>query len=169
MIVLSIDTQNIYITSGLYIHHTLNVSLHYQWRNFSQTLAGLTFLSRRPRPLAGGDSRALSRPPASQLGSQTQPCCALLFGYCTARGSYTTLWFIINCNRAYVFQNDAIFLHSYFTRYVATCLKRGGIFKHEFVANLLPSRLVKKFWKWDKLVKLWPRVWCLVFLTHGVV
>jgi len=28
---------------------------------------------------------------------------------------------------------------------VATCLKRGGIFKHEFVANLLPSRLVKIF------------------------
>ena len=28
---------------------------------------------------------------------------------------------------------------------VTTCLKRGGIFKHEFVANLLPSRLVKKF------------------------
>jgi len=27
---------------------------------------------------------------------------------------------------------------------VATCLKRGGIFKHEFVANLLPSRLLKK-------------------------
>ena len=27
---------------------------------------------------------------------------------------------------------------------VATCLKRGGIFKHEFVANLLLSRLVKK-------------------------
>jgi len=27
---------------------------------------------------------------------------------------------------------------------VATCLKRGGIFKHEFVANLLPSRRVKK-------------------------
>ena len=35
-------------------------------------------VSRRPRPLAGGDSRALSRPPASQLGSQTQPCRALL-------------------------------------------------------------------------------------------
>jgi len=30
---------------------------------------------------------------------------------------------------------------------VATCLKRGGIFKHEFVANLLLSRLVKKFLK----------------------
>ena len=28
---------------------------------------------------------------------------------------------------------------------VATCLKRGGIFKQEFVANLLPSRLVKNF------------------------
>ena len=27
---------------------------------------------------------------------------------------------------------------------VATCLKHGGIFKHEFVENLLPSRLVKK-------------------------
>jgi len=26
---------------------------------------------------------------------------------------------------------------------VATCLKRVGIFKHEFVANFLPSRLVK--------------------------
>ena len=40
---------------------------------------------------------------------------------------------------------------------VATCLKRGKIFKHEFVANLLPSRLLKKFWK---------SVSC--FLTHGV-
>jgi len=28
---------------------------------------------------------------------------------------------------------------------VATCLKRGGIFKHELVANLLPSRVVKIF------------------------
>jgi len=27
---------------------------------------------------------------------------------------------------------------------VATCLKRGGIFKHKFVENLLPSQLVKK-------------------------
>jgi len=26
----------------------------------------------------------------------------------------------------------------------ATCLKRGGIVKRELVANLLPSRLVKK-------------------------
>jgi len=28
---------------------------------------------------------------------------------------------------------------------VATCLKRGGIFKHEFVANLVPSPPVKNF------------------------
>ena len=28
---------------------------------------------------------------------------------------------------------------------VATCLKRGGIFKYVFVANLLLSRLVKNF------------------------
>ena len=28
---------------------------------------------------------------------------------------------------------------------VATRLKRGGIFKHEFVANLLQSLIVKKF------------------------
>ena len=28
---------------------------------------------------------------------------------------------------------------------VATCLKRGGIFKQEFVANLLQSLTVKKF------------------------
>ena len=28
---------------------------------------------------------------------------------------------------------------------VATCLMRGGIFKHDFIANLLLSRLVKNF------------------------
>ena len=28
---------------------------------------------------------------------------------------------------------------------VATCLKRGGIFKHEFVSNLVPSPPVKNF------------------------
>ena len=27
---------------------------------------------------------------------------------------------------------------------VATCLKRGGIFKHDFVANLLKSLIVKE-------------------------
>jgi len=30
---------------------------------------------------------------------------------------------------------------------LATCLKRGGIFKHEFVANLLLSWLMKKILK----------------------
>jgi len=44
----------------------------------------------------------------------------------------------------YVFQIDAIFLHSYISQgSVATCIKRGGIFKQEFVANLLLSRCEK--------------------------
>jgi len=34
---------------------------------------------------------------------------------------------------------------------VATRLKRGGIYKHEFVANLLPNRLVKTFSKSDNI------------------
>jgi len=47
---------------------------------------------------------------------------------------------------------------------VATCLRRGAILKHEFVANLLPSPPVKKSLKIGSyLVKLWARVWCLVF------
>jgi len=38
------------------------------------------------------------------------------------------------------------FSHIYISQSsVATCLKRDGIFKHEFVANLLPSPLVKNF------------------------
>jgi len=39
-----------------------------------------------------------------------------------------------------------------------TCLRRGEIFKHEFVTNLLPS----------PPVKLSARVLCLVFVTYGV-
>jgi len=51
-----------------------------------------------------------------------------------------------------------------------TCLKRVGMFKHEFVANLLLSPLEKNFEGIGSyLVKLWARVWFLVFLTHGVV
>jgi len=48
---------------------------------------------------------------------------------------------------------------------VATCLKHGGIFKHEFVANLLPSRVVKNFENW-KIVS--EEFGVLFFLTHGV-
>jgi len=52
---------------------------------------------------------------------------------------------------------------------VATCLKRGGIFKHEFFANLLPSRLVKKILKSDNSkVKLMAKSLVSCFLTHGV-
>jgi len=46
---------------------------------------------------------------------------------------------------------------------VATCLKRSGIVKHEFVANLLLSRLVKKILRIGWWLKLWPRVWCRFF------
>ena len=54
-------------------------------------------------------------------------------------------------------------------RSVATCLKRGGIFKHEFVANLLPSPLVKKFGKSDNSRGSYGQEFCvLFFLSHGV-
>ena len=35
---------------------------------------------------------------------------------------------------------------------VATCLKRGGIYKYDFVANLPMSLSAKEFWK---SVKIW--------------
>ena len=70
----------------------------------------------------------------------------------------------------YVFQNDAIFRIHISQGSVATCLKRGGIFKHEFVANLLPSRLVKTFENRIIVSEVMAKsLWCLVFLTHGVV
>jgi len=53
---------------------------------------------------------------------------------------------------------------------VATCLKRGGIFKHEFVANLLLSRLVKKKLKIRIIVsEVIAKSLVSCFLTHGVV
>ena len=45
----------------------------------------------------------------------------------------------------YVFQNDAIFCIHISQGSVATCLKRGGIFKYEFVANLLELASEKKY------------------------
>ena len=52
---------------------------------------------------------------------------------------------------------------------VATCLKRGGIFKHEFVANLLLSRLVKNSENRIIVNEVMAKnlVSCF-FLTHGV-
>jgi len=53
---------------------------------------------------------------------------------------------------------------------VATRLKRGGIFKHEFITNLLPSQLVKKLWKSG--ISWWSygqEFGVLFFSTHGVV
>ena len=52
---------------------------------------------------------------------------------------------------------------------VATRLECGGVFVHDFVTNFLLSLTVKEFLIIGQyLVKLWPRVWCVVFLTHGV-
>ena len=52
---------------------------------------------------------------------------------------------------------------------VATCLKRGEKFKHEFVANLLPSPLVKKIENRIIFGEVMAKssVSCF-FLTHGV-
>jgi len=52
---------------------------------------------------------------------------------------------------------------------VATCLKRSGIFKHEFVANVLPSRLVKKFENRIIFTEVMAKNLVSCFLTHGVV
>jgi len=51
---------------------------------------------------------------------------------------------------------------------VATCLKPGGIFKHEFVANLLPSRLLKKFENRLIFSEVMAKSLVSCFLTHGV-
>ena len=51
---------------------------------------------------------------------------------------------------------------------VATCLKRGGIFKHEFVANLLPSRLVKNFENRIIVSEVMAKSLVSCFFTHGV-
>jgi len=50
----------------------------------------------------------------------------------------------------------------------ATRLRRGGIFKYYFIANLLLSLTVKKLKIGKHLAKLRIRLWCLVFLTHSV-
>ena len=51
---------------------------------------------------------------------------------------------------------------------VETCLKRGGIFKHEFVANLLPSLLMKKFENRIRVSEVMAKSLVSCFLTHGV-
>ena len=51
---------------------------------------------------------------------------------------------------------------------VATCLKRGGIFKHKFVANLLPIRILKKFENRIIVSEVMAKSLVSFFLTHGV-
>ena len=52
---------------------------------------------------------------------------------------------------------------------VATRLKRGGIFKHLFVANILPSRLVKNFENRIIAGEVMAKSLVSCFLTQGVV
>ena len=52
---------------------------------------------------------------------------------------------------------------------VAICLKRGGICKHEFVANLLPSRLLKNFENRIIVSEVMAKSLVSCFLTRGVV
>jgi len=51
----------------------------------------------------------------------------------------------------------------------ATCLKRGGIFKHQFAANLLASPLVKKIENRIIVGEVMAKSLVSCFLTHGVV
>jgi len=51
---------------------------------------------------------------------------------------------------------------------VATCLKRDGIFKHEFVANLQQSWLVKKFENRIIISEVMAKSLVSCFLSHGV-
>ena len=53
---------------------------------------------------------------------------------------------------------------------VAICLKRGGIFKQEFVANLLPSQQLKKNFENRIIVsEVMAKSLVSCFLTHGVL
>jgi len=51
---------------------------------------------------------------------------------------------------------------------VATCLKRGGIFKYEFVANLLHSQILKIFENRIIIGEVIAKSFVSCFLTHGV-
>ena len=78
---------------------------------------------------------------------------------------YSTLWFIINCNT--YFRMMPFFYIHISQGSAATCLKHGGIFKHEFVANLLQSRLVKKFENRIIVSEVMAKSWvsCFFWLT----
>jgi len=61
---------------------------------------------------------------------------------------YTTLWFVINYNT--YFRLMPFFDIHISQGSVATCLRHGEIFKHEFVANFSVSLTAKEFWKQRK-------------------
>jgi len=51
---------------------------------------------------------------------------------------------------------------------VATCFRHGGIFKHEFIANLLPRPSVKEVWISVRIWRSYGQEFGVVFLTHCV-
>ena len=53
---------------------------------------------------------------------------------------------------------------------VATRLGCGGVFVYDFCYKFPTESNSERILKTGQyLVKLWARVWCLVFLTHGVL
>jgi len=75
-----------------------------------------------------------------------------------------------NIKLQYIFQTDAIFLTIHISQgSVATCFLRcGGIFKHEFIANLLTSLAVKKFENRLIFGEVMGNSLVSCFLTHSV-
>jgi len=68
----------------------------------------------------------------------------------------------------YIFQTDAIFDIRISQGSVATRLRHGGIFKHEFVANLRSSPSVKKFGNRLIFGEVMGKSLVSCFLTHSV-
>jgi len=52
---------------------------------------------------------------------------------------------------------------------VTACIELGGMFKHDFVANLLPSPLVKKIENRIIVGEVMAKSLVSGFFTHGVV
>ena len=79
---------------------------------------------------------------------------------------YTTLWFIINYN--IYFRLTPFFDIHISQGSVATHLRRGGIFEHDFVANFLRSTPIKKFKNRLIFRVVMSKSLVSCFLTHSV-
>jgi len=80
---------------------------------------------------------------------------------------YTTLWFIINRNT--YFRLSSVFWHHISQGSVATYLRCGGIFKHDFITYIPLSLLSKKIKNWLIFGEVMGKSSVSCFLTHGVV